>query len=113
MRLRALPFQSVPSSPPSSPPFSTTYVLNKKNDVVGFYKLKPGKKAGVGKAYLTYSGALTKEFFAFEEDATRIANVNDNVNDNCYYDLQGRCVSNGQSLKKGLYIVNGKKVFIK
>ena len=60
------------------------------------------------------------DYFGFEEDATRVANVNVNDNDNCYYDLQGRCVSNGQwsivnrqSLKKGLYIVNGKKIVIK
>ena len=29
-----------------------------------------------------------------------------------YYDLQGRTV-NGQPLKKGLYIQNGKKVIVK
>ena len=34
-----------------------------KNDVIGFYKLKPSKKAGIGKAYLTYSGVSAPEFF--------------------------------------------------
>ena len=47
---------------------STTYVLNKGSQGVGFYKLKPGKTAGVGKAYLTYSGTFAPEFFAFEEE---------------------------------------------
>jgi len=32
------------------------------------------------------------------------------VEDNIYYNLQGQCVSNPG---KGLFIVNGKKVFIK
>ena len=99
----------------------THFVLNKTaENGVGFYKMTSGKVIGVGKAYLTYSGALAKEYFSFEEDATRVANVNVNDNDNCYYDLQGRCVSNGQwsmvngqSLKRGLYIVNGKKTVIK
>ena len=74
----------------------TQFVLNKGSQGVGFYKMTSGKVIGVGKAYLTYSGASAKEFFGFEEDATRVANVNVNDNDNCYYDLQGRCVSNGQ-----------------
>ena len=85
-------------------------MLNKKTDVVGFYKLKAGKKAGVGKAYLTYSGALTKEFFGFEDDASRVAQVNVSEKDICYYDMLGRCVEHPL---KGLYIANGKKVFIK
>ena len=97
------------------------YVLNYKAATgVGFYKLSATGTIAANKAYLTYSGALAKEYFSFEEDATRVANVNVNDNDNCYYDLQGRCVSNGQwsmvngqSLKKGLYIVNGKKTVIK
>jgi hypothetical protein len=128
---------------------STAYVLNKKNDVVGFYKLKAGKKAGVGKAYLTYSGALTKEFFGFEDDATSLSEelrMKSEESATAVYDLSGRRISNGQSsmvngqcsmvngqcsmvngqssmvngqcsmfngLRKGLYIVNGKKVFIK
>ena len=95
------------------------YVLGGKNGA-GFYKLSANGTIGANKAYLIYSGASAKEYFCFEEDATRVANVNVNDNDNCYYDLQGRCVSNGQwsmvnrqSLKKGLYIVNGKKIVIK
>ena len=90
---------------------STTYVLNKKNDVVGFYKLKAGKKLGVGKAYLTYSGAGARDFFGFEETTDiRTANYSNYTDSYEYYDLQGRKV---EKPSKGLYIVNGHKVVIK
>ena len=90
---------------------STTYVLNKKNDVVGFYKLKAGKKLGVGKAYLTYSGAGARDFFGFEETTDiRTANYTNYTDSYEYYDLQGRKV---EKPSEGLYIVNGHKVVIK
>ena len=99
---------------------STTYVLNKKNDVVGFYKLKAGKTVGVGKAYLTYSGVTAPEFLGFDE-TTGVTNTNRTNSTNLgeVYDLQGRRVetsnlkSQTSNLKKGLYIVNGRKVVIK
>ena len=89
---------------------SKTYVLNKKSSGVGFYKLTSGNTIGYGKAYLTYSGAGAPEFFSFDEstgiDATL---VNSEKVNGVVYDLQGRRVSQPT---KGLYIVNGKKVFI-
>ena len=91
----------------------TMFVLNNGSQGVGFYRLKSGKTLGVGKAYLRYSGALAREFFVIDDDATGISTMlNDNVemtNDNVY-DLQGRRVQNPT---KGLYIVNAKKVIIK
>lgn len=101
---------------------STTYVLNKKSSGVGFYKLKAGKTAGVGKAYLTYSGggASAREFFGFSE-TTSVDEVRSTKEDapGNVFDLQGCRVSQPT---KGLYIVrsaaersqgkNGKKVFI-
>ena len=89
---------------------STTFVLNNGTGGVGFYRLKSGKTVGVGKAYLTYAGALAREFFLFDE-ATDIEmpTVEDVNADAVVYDLQGRRVVNPT---KGLYIVNGKKVFI-
>lgn len=101
---------------------STTYVLNKKSSGIGFYKLKAGKTAGVGKAYLTYSGggAMAREFFGFSE-TTSVDDVRSTKEDapGDVFDLQGRRVSQPT---KGLYIVrsaagrsqgkNGKKVFI-
>lgn len=86
------------------------YVLNKKAGVVGFYKLQADKTIGVNKAYLTYS-ATAREFFPIEGNVTGIempkaATTNSDAE---VYDLQGRQVVNPT---KGLYIVNGKKVFI-
>ena len=87
------------------------YVLSKGAKGVGFYKLTSGGTIGANKAYLTYS-AGAREFFLFDE-TTGIISVNGsglmvNGSDGCY-DLQGRRVQNPV---KGLYIVNGKKVFI-
>lgn len=88
------------------------YVLNKKDGVVGFYKLSSTGTIGANKAYLTYSGgAGAREFFPIEGNVTGIempkaATTNSDAE---VYDLQGRQVANPT---KGLYIVNGKKVFI-
>ena len=88
-----------------------TYVLNKGSQGIGFYKLAMGKKVGVGKAFLTYYGALAREYFGFNE-ATCIDAPTTEANDAdaVVYDLQGRRVVNPA---KGLYIVNGRKVFIR
>jgi len=90
---------------------STTFVLNNGTDGVGFYRLATGKTLGVGKAYLTYDGALAPEFLGFGE-TTSISEIEKmrNVENETFYDLQGRRVAQPT---KGLYIVNGKKVVIK
>lgn len=87
------------------------YVLNKKAGVVGFYKLSSTGTIGANKAYLTYSGAGAREFFSIEGNVTGIDDVRSQMSDvrGEVYDLQGRQVANPT---KGLYIVNGKKVFI-
>ena len=87
------------------------YVLSKGAKGVGFYKLSSTGTIGVNKAYLTYSGATAREFFSIEGNVTGIempkaATTNSDAE---VYDLQGRQVANPT---KGLYIVNGKKVFI-
>ena len=90
----------------------TTYVLNNRSQGVGFYRLATGKTLGVGKAYLTYSGALAPEFLGFGNETTAISTIEKmrNVENETFYDLQGRRVAQPT---KGLYIVNGKKVVIK
>ena len=91
---------------------STTFVLNNGTQGVGFYRLATGKTLGVGKAYLTYSGALAPEFLGFGNETTAISTIEKmrNVENETFYDLQGRRVTQPT---KGLYIVNGKKVIIK
>ena len=85
------------------------YVLNKGTNGVGFYKLKSTGTIGANKAYLTYS-AGAREFFLFDEaTGIEMPTVEDVNADAVVYDLQGRRVQNPT---KGLYIVNGKKVFI-
>ena len=88
------------------------YVLNKKNGVVGFYKLSSTGTIGANKAYLTYSSGAAPSFFGFDGNTTGIdaTLVNSEKVNSVVYDLQGRRVSQPT---KGLYIVNGKKVVIK
>ena len=92
----------------TNPDYGHIYVLNKGTQGVGFYKLKSGKTIDANKAYLTYSGALAREFFGFDE-ATGIESIDHSplTIDHSVYDLQGRRVAQPT---KGLYIVNGKKV---
>ena len=89
------------------------YVLGGKNGA-GFYKLSnTSGTIGATKAYLIYDGstpAPARGYFLFDE-ATGIEMPTAEGNDfnGTVYDLQGRRVTNPT---KGLYIVNGKKVFI-
>ena len=90
------------------------YVLGKKNDNVGFYRWIGGASLASGRVYLAPTASSAREYlsFLFDDETAGINNVNDNhnVNDNQnYYDLQGRHVEHP---KRGLYLVNGKKVFI-
>lgn len=54
---------------------------------------------------------------AVDDETTDIISTTNYTNftnsDDAWYDLQGRRMTNGQSLNKGLYIVNGKKMVIK
>lgn len=91
------------------------YALAKKNDVVGFYKVKAGVTVPAGKCYLSVSKTAqaesARDFLGFiEENATRINAVENGQSTDEVFDLQGRQV---KQPTKGLYIKNGKKVIIK
>lgn len=94
-------------------PGNTIYVLNVKNDVVGFYKLSATGSLQAGKAYIEApSSTSAREMFGFSfyEDATGIKAVENekmNVENGEFFNLSGQRVAQPT---KGLYIVNGKKV---
>ena len=92
----------------------TIFVLNKVNNVVGFYRLNEGKTLACGKCYLTIEKSSGVKFIGFNVDdvATGIETVESTMDkvQGTIYDLQGRRVT---TPAHGLYIVNGKKVFIK
>ena len=90
----------------------TIYALANKTNGLGFYHFDDDTYKA-GKAYLDVSGLATsgvRFFNIFDEDnetgVEEIEIVNDNQKSEIY-DLSGRRV---QTAKKGLYIVNGKKV---
>ena len=66
----------------------------------------------VGKAYLEASAGARILSIFFDEDATGLSGiaVQENWNDQPVYDLRGQRVT---TPKKGLYMINGKKVFVK
>ena len=85
------------------------YVLAQpENEKVGFYLADKGTIAA-GKAYIELPTTEVKAFLFEGEDATGIANVNDNVNDNqtSIYNIAGQRIN---KLQKGINIVGGKKV---
>ena len=104
----------------------TFYVLGKTTvgteEHFGFHKYT-GATMPARKAFLLVSGGGSSNFFGFEDEETTSigASLNDKgemKNDN-YYDLLGRKVQTSNlksqtlNLKKGIYIVNGKKVIVK
>ena len=89
------------------------FALGKKDDKVGFVKVKSGVIIPAGKAYLYIATPPTsRDFLGFgEDDTTGIESVEQAAKvDNQYFNLAGQRVAQPT---KGLYIVNGKKVIIK
>ena len=90
------------------------FVLLNGGNGVGFYKTKSAFTVGAHTAYLPAQagGNGAREFIAIDDNTTTGVNSIDNGQltiDNVY-NLNGQRVNNA---KKGLYIVNGKKVVIK
>ncbi len=91
----------------------TQYCLAKKNDVVGFYKVKEGVNVKAGKAYLVITGQNAKDFYAIDDETTGISQMENGqlaIDNAEIYNLSGQRVNKAQ---KGIYIVNGKKVVVK
>jgi hypothetical protein len=118
----------------TNPDYGHIYVLNYKAATgVGFYKLKETGTIGACKAYLTTCGALTREYFGFTEEEETSLTPNSltptlSKGEGVIYDLSGRRMdlriqnsklkeqedsSMFNGLRKGIYIVNGKKVLVK
>ena len=87
-----------------------------------FKKVNPGTvpsgKALLPASVLSQNSSIPARLtFVFEDETTTgIINVTEKANDN-WYDLQGRKIENRKSvnrkLRRGLYIMNGKKVVLK
>ena len=92
------------------------YVLGLLDSEVGFYTAKKNQQEGASwlnngfKAYLPKTAAAQTLRFNFGE-TTGIEGVIENTNANAViFDLSGRRVA---KMQKGIYIVNGKKVYVK
>ena len=86
------------------------YVLNKKNGVLGFYKLSNTGKLEAGKAYLTLNASAPMLTFTADE-ATSVGHARSSVKtDSLYFTLDGRRV---MYPSRGVFIHNGRKVVIK
>lgn len=90
------------------------YTLQKLNDTVGFYQYTGSTLAGF-KGYMDIDSVPASAqgkplMFSFDnEEATGISHLVNIYKENAVYDLYGRRVKTPSS---GIYIVNGKKVFI-
>ena len=95
--------------------FANTYVLNGSFGNIGFYKYT-ADYLPKGRAYFEVVSSGVQGFlFDFGEEEGETTGINAAVLSNgnaakTYYDLSGRRVANP---KNGLYICNGKKVYIK
>ena len=91
-----------------------TYMLAKGVKGVGFYHWT-GSTIPAHRGYLTISGAAASRFLGFDdgtEDTTAIKGAQtEGIGDSPLYDLTGRRVE-GQP-QKGIYVKDGKKVFVK
>lgn len=97
--------------------YANTYILNKINEKVGFYKAANGRKVGANRCYLKATnvpGAVAARGLeiSFDDEVTGLNEVRGQKEEvrSDYFNLAGQRVAQPT---KGLYIVNGKKVVIK
>lgn len=89
------------------------FVLAKRSGKVGFYRWISPSSLSAGKVYLKIAGGSAREFIGFGDDETTgIESLTPALSEGegAIYNLNGQQV---KAAKKGLYIVNGKKVIIK
>lgn len=97
---------------------SYAYCLSKGDNGVGFYKYTGKGGSEIIPAHRAFleigdsgSNAPTYKFLGFDEEETSLTPaLSERVGDGAIYDLSGRKVAKPT---KGMYIVNGNKVFIK
>ncbi len=89
-----------------------TYVLSAKDGHVGFYHLKSSVNTLKGnRAYLYQTSSSAPSFILNFGGATSVELVRQNDEGGKWYDLSGRRVAAPKNA--GVYIKNGKKVFVK
>lgn len=106
--------------------YGKVFILAKQNDKLGFYRSNNGRTLAADKSYLyldDVSPARAAIGFPFDSETSALLSVAASQSQPSHiYDLQGRSISaepNSSlftphtSLKKGIYIVNGKKIIIK
>lgn len=91
------------------------YILADGTDGIGFYPIGEEGTIAAGKAYLQLpkSASLAKCISIQLDETTGITNYNDSEDmycDGVVYDLTGRVI---KVPTRGLYIINGKKVFVR
>jgi hypothetical protein len=89
-------------------------MLSNKNNNFGFHSFA-GTNVPARKAYFTIPSSANARAFSmvFEDETTAIRPLRKaNAESSVYYDLNGRAV-NGNNLKPGIYVKNGKKVVVK
>ena len=91
----------------------TKYALSVEAGAAHFKKIEAARAIPVGKAYLQFNEVVASRSLGFDGDGTTGINLTPNIptiGDGNYYDLSGRRVLYP---RKGVYILNGKKVIIK
>ena len=87
----------------------SNYALNGKQ----FVWVKDAIEIGANKAWLSISNSNARAIKLVFDETTKITNTNlTNLTNGDWYDLNGRKL-NGMPTKKGVYIMNGRKVVVK
>ena len=102
---------------------SEAYVLSEQNGVIGLYKAKMNLEDNSAflnnchKAYLPIAGLSTLQpgngwrFVIDGDESTAVDEIHNNIYDEELYDLTGRKLKS--TMRQGIYISNGKKIYIR